>query len=313
MSFSDVRCAYAGSEWARALLWRCCHRPLRLARFSKEVLAACCRHKPALLLTTGLAPLRSVELAKIGALGIVRMNFLTDDPWNPVHYAGWFLESLREYDHVFSPRRENLKDLRDHGCKQVHHLPFAYSPDVHFPENSPSISIDVPDVVFAGGADADRLPYVRALASAGLKMSLYGGYWDRHADLRAYWHGHAGLAAIRHATSAAKIVLCLVRLANRDGHAMRSFEVPAMRGCMLAEDTSEHREMFGPNGEAVTYFRSIPEMVDRARWLLQNEGERKRLASAAHRRITGGRNTYPDRLQTMLETAGLNAAARALR
>src|SRR5438552_17917359 len=93
VSFSDVRCAYAGSEWARALLWRCCHRPLRLARFSKEVLAACCRHKPALLLTTGLAPLRSVELAKIGALGIVRMNFLTDDPWNPVHYAGWFLES----------------------------------------------------------------------------------------------------------------------------------------------------------------------------------------------------------------------------
>ena len=71
--------------------------------------------------------------------------------------------------------------------------------------------------------------------------------------------------------------------------------------------------MFGLNGEAVMYFRSIPEMVDRARWLLQNEGERKRLASAAHRRITGGRNTYPDRLQTMLETAGLNAAARVPR
>ena len=94
---------------------------------------------------------------------------------------------------------------------------------------------------------------------------------------------------------------------------MRSFEVPAMRGCMLAEDTSEHREMFGPNGEAVIYFRSVPEMVDRARWLLENEAERKRLASAAHHRITGGRNTYADRLQTMLETAGLKPAAFVLR
>jgi len=311
--FMDVRTAYTGSPWAQALLWRCGRRPLQLARFSREILSACQVYKPTYLLTTGLAPVCSADLEDIGRCGIVRLNFLTDDPWNSMQYAGWFQKSLLQYDHIFSPRRGNLKDLRGHGCNRVHYLPFAYSPAVHFPEIDSCNLIDVPDVIFAGGADTDRLPYVRALISGGLKVALYGGYWDRHADLRAYWHGHAGLAAIRHATSAAKIVLCLVRLANRDGHAMRSFEVPAMRGCMLAEDTSEHREMFGPNGEAVIYFRSVPEMVDRARWLLENEAERKRLASAAHHRITGGRNTYADRLQTMLETAGLKPAAFVLR
>ena len=86
-----------------------------------------------------------------------------------------------------------------------------------------------------------------------------------------------------------------------------------MRGCILIEDTPEHREVFGPDGEAVIYFRSIPEMVDRARWLLQHGAERKRLAAAAHARITQGRNTYADRLQVMLELVTLKPATLSLR
>jgi len=264
------------------------------------------RNRPTVLLTTGLAPVRFAELVEIGKAGILRMNFLTDDPWNPMHYAGWFQETLPQYDHVFSPRRANLQDLRDHDCKRVHYLPFAYSPDVHFPDGNGSHSGDVPDVLFAGGADPDRLSYVRALASAGLKIALYGGYWNQHIDLKQHWRGNADLATLRRATNAAKIVLCLVRRANRDGHAMRTFEAAAMQGCMLTEDTPEHREMFGADGEAVRYFRSIPEMVDHARSLLDNEAERYRLARTAHARITRGRNTYADRLEAMLETAGFN-------
>ena len=264
------------------------------------------RNRPTVLLTTGLAPVRFAELVEIGKAGILRMNFLTDDPWNPMHYAGWFQETLPQYDHVFSPRRANLQDLRDHDCKRVHYLPFAYSPDVHFPDGNGSYTGDVPDVLFAGGGDPDRLPYVRALASAGLKIALYGGYWNQHIDLKQYWRGNADLATLRRATNAAKIVLCLVRRANRDGHAMRTFEAAAMQGCMLTEDTPEHREMFGADGEAVRYFRSIPEMVDHARSLLDNDAERTRLARTAHARITRGRNTYADRLEAMLETAGFN-------
>jgi spore maturation protein CgeB len=66
--------------------------------------------------------------------------------------------------------------------------------------------------------------------------------------------------------------------------------------------------MFGLDGETVIYFRSIPEMVDRARWLLENDAHRKRLAAAAYARITRACNTYADRLEAMLETAGLKAA-----
>jgi hypothetical protein len=48
---------------------------------------------------------------------------------------------------------------------------------------------------------------------------------------------------------------CPVRRASRDGHIMRSFEIAAVGGCMLAQDIDEHREIFGSEGEAVVYFR----------------------------------------------------------
>jgi hypothetical protein len=156
------------------------------------------------------------------------------------------------------------------------------------------------DVLFAGGADADRLPYARALLGAGLKVALYGGYWDRHADLGPHWRGHADLATLCRVTPAAKLVLCLVRRANRDGHAMRSFEAPAMGGCLLMEDTEEHRELFGAEGECVVYFRDADEMVAKAKALLPRAEERARLAAAAHQRICSGGHTYADRLRTML-------------
>jgi hypothetical protein len=41
-------------------------------------------------------------------------------------------------------------------------------------------------------------------------------------------------------------------------------------------------------------------MVERLRWLMHHDEERRRLGAAAHARITGGGNTYKDRLETML-------------
>jgi spore maturation protein CgeB len=83
---------------------------------------------------------------------------------------------------------------------------------------------------------------------------------------------------------------------------------------MLVEDTEEHREIFGPDGESVVYFRSIPEMVEKAGRLLASPVERQRLAVAVHSRIMAGNHTYKDRLAAMwgrLEACG-GLAARLL-
>jgi spore maturation protein CgeB len=243
-------------------------------------------------------------LARVRAAGAVTANYLTDDPWNPVHYARWFMRALPQYSLIFSPRRANLPDLRAIGPSAVHYLPFAYDPTLHFVEVPAPDALDYQsDVLFIGGGDRDRLPHCRALAAAGLKLAVYGDYWNRYPDMKRFFRGYADTRTLRMATKGARVCLCLVRRANRDGHTMRTFEAAAMGGCLLVEDTVEHREIFGGDGDAVSYFGSIPGMVERAKSLLKHDADRHRLASTAHARITQGGNTYADRLQTILEVA----------
>jgi spore maturation protein CgeB len=228
---------------------------------------------------------------------------LTDDPWNPAHNAPWFLEALLHYNTVFSPRLANMESLRALGCRDVRYLPFAFAPQTHHAQrvsNEESASL-ASEVIFAGGGDADRVPYIAALRKAKVDVALYGGYWDRYQETRNLSRGMASPELLRKAIRSAKIGLCLVRRANRDGHCMRTFEVPAVGGaCMIAEDTDEHRAIFGDDGAAVLYFRNPAEMLEKVRYLLASNDERERLASAAHKLIINGGHTYQDRLMTIL-------------
>ena len=287
---------------AKVNWWLQGHFPTRLRAFSEKVTRTCSDFQSDFLVSTGIAPISAEALRAIGELGIKRFNYLTDDPWNPSHRAPWFMRSLLHYDHVFSPRRANLKDLRNLGARSVSYLQFAYAPDVHFadpPENEEERERFGSDVVFAGGADPDRLRYMVEIIRAGFHVALYGGYWERYAETRKYAKGHADPHTLRKAIGGSKVALCLVRRANRDGHSMRTFELAASGACVLAEDTDEHREILGEDGEAAVYFRTITDMIQKLRWLLESPDDRRRMAAASRTRIVTGANTYGDRLAAM--------------
>jgi hypothetical protein len=301
----ESRQAMSAPPWLQRLnWWGRGRRPTWLGRFSRTVLAVSKSWRPDWIITTGIAPVNRSALGALRTDGVRTINYLTDDPWNPAHKAHWFLAALPHYRTVFSPRRANLEQLIRLGCSDVRYLPFAYAPELHYPE--PSISVNDGtqheiDVVFVGSGDSDRVPYLAALAQAGFRVGLYGSLWERFPVTATLSYGQAEPSLVRQVTGRAKIALCLVRRANRDGHVMRSFEIPAIGACMLAEDTNEHRALFGPEGQAVRYFSSISEMLEKTRWLLARDDERARLAQAAHTLITKGPNTYTDRLRTMLD------------
>ena len=232
----DVKAAWEGPTLARRLSWHLLgRRPLRLGRFGKELLARASVLRPRWLLTVGIAPVDLNTVRSLRAIGIKVFNYLTDDPWNPAHQAPWALKALSAYDCIFSPRRANLADLERLGCREVRYVPFGYDPRHSFRElPEPALASEV---IFVGGADADRVPWMAALLDAGIDLALYGDYWDRFASTRGRSRGHATPEVIRRATASAKLAVCLVRRANRDGHVMRSLEVPATGTCMLAEDT----------------------------------------------------------------------------
>ena len=106
----------------------------------------------------------------------------------------------------------------------------------------------------------------------------------------------------RLALGGARIGLCLLRRANRDQHAMRSFEIPACGTFMLAERTDEHLAVFREDEEAA-FFSSPQELLDKVRYYLAHEEIRRRIAIAGHARVTTGGHTYRDRLREIVRAA----------
>ena len=305
LQFADAQEAFRAPLFIQKLNWWLRgHLPTRLKLFSDELVRSCQKFRPTYLITTGISPVSERALERIGKLGILRINYLTDNPFNSVHRAPWFVKSLPYYDQVFSVRRSNLERLNQAGCRRIAYLPFAYAPELHYPEK-PSTTEEKnqfeSDVVFYGGADRDRIPYINALTKSGFKLALYGGYWGRCPETRGHTKGPADPRTLRFAVGCSRIALCLVRRANQDGNSMRTFEIPAMGGCLLAEDTKEHREIFGEEGKVVVYFQSVQEMVDKVRWLLGHHQKRQALAQAAHELIINGHHTYRDRLMAILD------------
>jgi hypothetical protein len=304
VSLVDSSKALSGNRWVNSFCYHLRgHRPFHLHRVSRQVRAEAERFQPTVLLATGMAAIEAKDLSAIRAMGVHTCNFLTDNPFNPSLASSWFTKALPEYDVVFNPRRSNIDDLRAAGCRDVRYLRFAYAPEIHFPEkpaNQAECAKFDSELFFAGAADRDRIDYMALLIQKGVRLALYGSFWDRYSPTRSVALGVADAATARKAVAGGKAALCLVRRANRDGHCMRTFELPAMRACMVVEDTEEHREIFGPDGECVVYFQTAEDMLAGVRRLVADDEARTRLADACYKRICGGRNTYQDRLVEML-------------
>ena len=297
----DARGAEARGRIVSSFHWRLRGgRPARLESFGAQVLETCAAMRPNVVLTTGCAPLDQPQIASLRRGGIRVINYSTDDPWNPALRAPWFLSVLPAYDAVFSARRANLDDFRRLGVRVVHYLPFGYDPQVHRPWPHDGPMGQASDVLFVGGCDGDRLPLIGALIDGGLQLALFGGYWNRHSKTRPFWRGIVDQDTIRAASAATRVCLCLVRRANRDDNVMRSFEAAAIGGCILAEDTAAHRELFGTENRAARYFKTSREMVEQAQALVADAEARQRMSAELHRRVIMGRNTYADRLRAML-------------
>lgn len=302
--FFDARTASDAPWWLQALSWRLWdRRPPRMRRFARGVLRALERNPVDLLITTGMAPLDAVALRRIRATGARLVNFSTDDPWNPGFQARWFLDSLPWYDVIATPRTSNVEDFHRVGCREVHHVRFGYD-ETLLEERAPTA---LPSrrwsVLFVGGGDDDRRRFFGTFRRDVPETALIGAYWERWPETRDLAFGGRPPDEVAWLTRRAPVSLILVRRANRDGHVMRTFEAAAAGGCLLVEDTADHRAIFGSDGECVRYFESPSHAARICRELLDDPAERQRLAQAARDRILAGRHTYMDRLRELIDIA----------
>lgn len=282
-------------------------------RFNRAVLSACAS-KPEIILIIKGAWLSPKTIQKIrAAYTPTLINYATDDPFNLRVSTTNIIQSIPLYDFYLTTKQRTIPDIIRAGGKNVSFVPFGYEPSLHFPE-TPSTADEVSrfscEVSFIGAADPDRVSlFSKMLSGSQAKLFLYGGYWERYPNFRREYKGVALGRDYRLATSAAKISLGLVRHTNRDGHSMRTFEIPACGGFLLAERTDEHLAFFKEDKEAV-FFSSDEELFDKIKFYTTNDRSRERVRQAGLERVQTSAATYTDRLREILNLAKTNTPYR---
>jgi spore maturation protein CgeB len=231
-------------------------------------------------------------------------NYSTDNPFNPVVATSNMTESLGLFDYYFTPRLHTIDRLTILGQKEVHFIPFGFDPGTHYPAEA-GIAGDPIDVTFVGGADSDRVAQISYLVRAlpGTSIRLFGGYWQR-TSLRRLHGGSLDGPAYRRVAATSQICLNFGRAANEDGHSMKTFELPAMGACMLAESTDEHRMMLG-TGPSTGLFAGLDDLVRQIQNILSNPSARALICARQRDRLAGPEQTYGQRLRQMLSIMGL--------
>lgn len=295
---------YINSDLYHRILRKVLARPPFQARLNREFLQAVRSFDPDLILVVKGAYLEPSTFEKIqSGSDATLVNYATDDPFNPRSSTDEILGSIPLYDYYACTKRAIIPDVKEAGCENAFFLRFAYKPSVHFtepPKTHEEQAKFTCDLAFVGAADEDRVPIIRTIIKElpNIDLKLYGGFWNRYPDLRKYHEGIVLGRDYRMAIGGATVSLNLVRRANRDGHVMRTFEVPACGGAMLCEETEEHGELF--EEDEVQFFQTEEELVPRLQELLNDPSLADDIASRGHTRITQEPNTYADRLWSLL-------------
>lgn len=225
--------------------------------------------------------------------GALAVSFSEDDMALAHSNSPRWIAALPDYDLVVTTKVVNIenKDLEGLGARRVLYVNQSYDPAQHFPVSmSPQEKKAFgADLSFVGSYEEQRAQSVLSMARAGLMVRIWGNGWTGkvlHPNLviegRAPINTDTELAYSKVLT-ASKINLGFLRKLSRDQHTSRSLEIPACGSMLLAERTPVHQALFREGVEA-EFFDSDEELVAKARYYLDHEDKRMKIARAGHER-----------------------------
>jgi spore maturation protein CgeB len=208
-----------------------------------------------------------------------KIKLVNYNPDNPFLFTGKgsgnsnVTKSIPLYDLHFTYNLSVQHRLQSEFAMQTAFLPFGYELDDKLYTDCQQES-EVPGVCFLGNPDRNRATFLQSLAHAGIDLCLYGHGWKKYLD-----HPRISIFDPAYGDDQWKtlrkyrVQLNLMRIHNEDSHNMRTFEVPAVGGIMLAPDTPEHR-LFFENRKEVFLFESLQDCITQIRNLLSLTAER---------------------------------------
>lgn len=240
----------------------------------------------------------------------VLVSYTDDDMVNPVNRSRDYRAGLPFYDLIFTTKSYNAEpdELPAMGARRVVMVDKAYDPDHHHPvelteEERAWLGCDVG---FIGSFEAPRAADMVHLAKAGVPVRVWGNGWKGfNPDTENFLLEDRALVnsgdnpLYSKGICATGINLAFLRKANRDLQTDRSIEIPACGGFMLAEYSDEHARLFEDGKEAV-FYRSRDELVEKAKYFLDHEEERRAIAEAGLARCLRDGYSQQERMRFML-------------
>jgi spore maturation protein CgeB len=240
------------------------------------------------------------------------LSYSPDDMTRPYHSSIRYRAALGLYDLVVTTKSYIEDDLRAEGARRVLFVGNAYDPSVHRPLELSQADLDRfgCDAGFVGTYEEDRAQQMLRLARAGVPVSIRGNGWHRFREQHpklTIRHETLGDDEYPHAINATRINLGFLRKGARDRQTTRSIEIPACGAFMLAERTDEHEALFEEGIEA-EFFGGFDELLEKCRYYLEHEAERRQIAAAGLERCQRSGYSNTDRLRHILEVLPVRRA-----
>ncbi len=195
---------------------------------------------------------------------------------------------LREYDGFIANSRGGAAELRAMGAPNVHVLYYGADPGVFAPLN---VRQDI-DVFFYGHGAEYRQGWIRDMLAAPserlpeLDFAMRGsGFAAPLGSVRTL--PYLSVAKLREYCCRSRLNLVITRQAHASVDASstaRPFELAALGATMISNPYAGVEEWFEP-GREIVVVESQDEAVERYRWLIDHEDERRAIGERARQRL----------------------------
>jgi hypothetical protein len=307
---------FAGNRILRRAL-----RPVLWNAVNREAEGIAVRVRPALIFAVKCSFFHAETIRRMRkSVGVPFVNHYPDHPyigirWDPREASALrrdLIAVLREYSTVWMWERSLVERLRRDGV-EAEYLPFAVDPELFRPQSGgEGLHCDAcgrqHEVVFVGTRTRARQREIDCVVKH--EIAIWGNGWSSATQSTSGQRIHAPVygAAVAKIHGSAKVSLNVLNAENLSGPNMRTFEVPASGGVMLARYSDAQAEFF-PENEAAAYYRSPEELDAKIDWLLGAAGLRGRIRGNAVRLAAS--QTYDHRAAEVLRHAGLAVSASA--
>lgn len=245
----------------------------------------------------------TIDQLKLSGIKVANYN-----PDNPFIFSGRgsgnenVKNSTGKYNLHFAYDRTVQKKIADEYSIKTAYLPFGFELSESLYEDCVAQK-EIIKVCFLGNPDNERAFFLKSLLDAGIQIDLYGNDWNKFIN-----HQNASVFPPVYGDEFWKILrryrvqINLMRIHNINSHNMRSFEIPAVGGIMIAADTPEHR-MFFENEKEIFLFKNLNECKERINYVLNLSAEdANKIRNHARLRSISSGYSYKDRAKTVYET-----------